>query len=157
MSKKIFSDFISEITLTSSNNVFLKTQNDKMQGTKFNFLLLFLSDFLNLYFRSVYCSKTPLPTLTELQKRLNDWLTKRGKTVSLFHNLKLLNNLDSIEENKENIEVNQDLDKGSYEDLHIPSNGDKDNNGTQNNTSVNIVMVAKSALVDLQNLIIEVN
>lgn len=107
-------------------------------------------------FRSIYRQITPLPSLHDLQKRLNSWLLKRGKNVASFYNLKYFEPFDAVdEEDKENIESN--FDRGSYEDLLIPQNmGDCNRNGKPEELSqVNIESVAKAALLDLLKLVKE--
>ncbi|KAG5877341.1 hypothetical protein JTB14_030712 [Gonioctena quinquepunctata] len=103
----------------------------------------------NISRRSIYHPSSDLPSLEDLQKRLNDWLIKRGKSISLFTHLKRYQSPD--EENKENIEVDPYMDRGSYEDLRIPKtedNASKEKTGDLDNENL-----AKAALVDLNNLI----
>ncbi|XP_018564806.1 uncharacterized protein LOC108906124 [Anoplophora glabripennis] len=113
--------------------------------------------------RSLYRPATPLPSLYDLQKRLNDWLVKRGKSLGSFHHLKCFGEQDKEleivdEENKENIEVNQDLSKGSYEELRIEhSNYECPSESTTAKPLVlndgNAEGIAKAALEDLVKLI----
>ncbi|KAJ8928107.1 hypothetical protein NQ314_019333 [Rhamnusium bicolor] len=115
--------------------------------------------------RSLYHASTPLPSLNDLQKRLNDWLAKRGKSLSTFHHLKCFGVQGSEQEpiddeNKENIEVDEDLDKGSYEDLKISVENDSAKSKTSSSKSPlsneeNSESVAKAALEDLLKLIQE--
>ncbi|KAG5899845.1 hypothetical protein JTB14_012316 [Gonioctena quinquepunctata] len=90
-----------------------------------------------------------LPSLEDLQKRLNDRLIKRGKSISLFTHLKRYQSPD--EENKENIQVDPDMDRGSYEDLRIPKT--EDNANKEKTGDLVIENLSKAALVDLNNLI----
>lgn len=109
-------------------------------------------------FRSFYQSRGSLPTLEELQKRLNTWLRKRGKNYCLFRSLKLFEKCAIDEDNKENIEGDGHLDKGSYESLNIPQliiNGDN-NSAHEKNEKINVDNIAKAALIDLQRLAQEV-
>nr|XP_023023447.1 uncharacterized protein LOC111511647 [Leptinotarsa decemlineata] len=111
----------------------------------------------NLSRRSIYHPSNDLPSLEELQKRLNDWLVKRGKSISMFSHLKHFQSPAVItEENKENIEDNYVPNKGSYEDLMIVPSEDLDD-GAKNNKpdNQNLEHVAKAALVDLNHLIRE--
>lgn len=108
-----------------------------------------------------------MPSLNDLQKRLNDWLIKRGKSVSSFHHLKCFGMQDKKsqiidEENKENIELDQNFEKGSYEDLKI----DSSNNECNSQTAIikplmlseeNTESIAKAALEDLLKLIHDVS
>ncbi|KAJ8985539.1 hypothetical protein NQ317_019922 [Molorchus minor] len=112
--------------------------------------------------RSIYHLTTPLPSLMDLEKRLNDWLVKRGKSLSSFHHLKcfgieqdgtITKPID--EENKENIEVEHDLDRSSYEDLRITiSQSNRPEKPVVLNEE-NAECVARGALEDLLKLIQE--
>ncbi|KAJ8919855.1 hypothetical protein NQ315_006384 [Exocentrus adspersus] len=108
--------------------------------------------------RSLYRSSASLPSLDDLQKRLNDWLTKRGKSISSFHHLKCFSeekreHVVIDEENKENVDVDQDLDKGSYEDLKVEKSVYREEPVVLNGD--NTEAVAKAALEDLLKLIEE--
>lgn len=108
-----------------------------------------------------------MPSLIDLQKRLNNWLIKRGKSLSSFHHLKCFGIEDKEsevieEENKENIEVSENFDKGSYEDLKIVSVNYSCNPETETNKPLalneeNTESVAKAALEDLHKLIQDVS
>ncbi|KAJ8945967.1 hypothetical protein NQ318_016795 [Aromia moschata] len=81
------------------------------------------------------------------------------KTPSAYERRKDGKNSEDIdEENKENIEVDQDLDKGSYEDLKIVTNGDVKTINGENHVAVNgenAERIARAALEDLLKLIQE--
>lgn len=101
----------------------------------------------------MYRPSTTLPSLADLQKRLNEWLLRRGKNISSFHNLKSFEPLESVDDdNKENIEI---VDHGSYEELLIPTN-DVEPNRNPALKEENIEIVAKAALLDLLKLVQEV-
>lgn len=97
-------------------------------------------------------TSTPkLPTHAELQRRLNDWLVKRGKCPSSYTNLKAFSSWgiqETDEENKENVEGEGIPENGSYEDLRIPQ---KEKEDIKEN-----INVARDALSDLLTLITEV-
>nr|CAH7742812.1 unnamed protein product [Callosobruchus chinensis] len=105
--------------------------------------------------RSQYSQSKILPTLEELQHRLNGWLLKRGKNPTTFAHLQQLGGQKIGEEDKENVEVNPESVKvGSYEDLHIlPMEPEPQ----QQITETDIEKVARDALQDLLQLIQEVS
>ncbi|VEN35056.1 unnamed protein product [Callosobruchus maculatus] len=103
--------------------------------------------------RSQYSQSKILPTLEELQRRLNGWLLKRGKNPTTFAYLQQLGGHKIGEEDKENVEVNREPVKaGSYEDLHIlPLEPEPQ----QQISEKDIEKVARDALQDLLQLIQE--
>nr|CAI5853431.1 unnamed protein product [Callosobruchus analis] len=103
--------------------------------------------------RSQYSQSKILPTLEELQRRLNGWLLKRGKNPTTFAYLQQLGGHKLGEENKENVEViPEPVKTGSYEDLHILPVGPEPK---QKISEKDIEKVARDALQDLLQLIKE--
>lgn len=110
-------------------------------------------------------ASTPGPSAYDLQKRLNDWLRKHGKPIKCYENLKQFrikhDTISRDEENKENIEVDEDVKKDdSYEELRIVKNVEESQKGEARDIKVEIVRdlqnIAKEALKDLKKLILEV-
>lgn len=111
-------------------------------------------------------TSTPAPDPSDLQRRLNNWLKNRGKSLSSFHHLKCFgidhDRITNNVENKENIEQMQDLKKGSYEDLRIINEDsekvqiNEDAEKERENIEKNLNGIAKDALRDLHKLILEV-
>lgn len=111
-------------------------------------------------------TSTPAPDPSDLQRRLNNWLKNRGKSLSNYHHLKCFgidhDRITNNVENKENIEQMPDLKKGSYEDLKIIDDGAEKiqvNEDTENESEKiekNLDVIAKDALRDLHKLILEV-
>ncbi|XP_017774936.1 PREDICTED: uncharacterized protein LOC108561488 [Nicrophorus vespilloides] len=85
---------------------------------------------------------TPGPGLNDLQRRLNDWLKKRGKPMSTFHHLKYFS--------RDKVITNDSEDKENEAENVEPQITDAiDMNPSQ------LVSIAKDALGDLNQLIID--
>lgn len=108
-------------------------------------------------------ASTPGPSAYDLQKRLNDWLKRRGKPIKSFDSLKQFgikhDTVSKNEENKENIEVEPEKD-ASYEDLKIiiKEEAEEIKNQVEDEVKVeeDLQAIAKDALKDLKTLILEV-
>lgn len=106
-------------------------------------------------------ASTPAPDPADLKRKLDKWLKSRGKSLQSFHHLKCFgikhDQATHNEENKENIEVKQDLSKGSYEDLKIVVDADAVTHSVNDDEKVDLEVIARGALTDLRKLILEVS
>lgn len=106
-------------------------------------------------------ASTPGPSAYDLQKRLNDWLRKRGKPLKTYSNLKEFgikhDTVSRNEENKENIEVEVQNKDDSYEDLGIIREEEvEEPQKNEQEVQKDLRAIAKNALKDLKKLILEV-
>lgn len=106
-------------------------------------------------------ASTPGPDPSDLKRRLDKWLKTRGKSLGCYNHLKCFGlKYDTVTqntENKENVEVQTDLSKGSYEDLSIiMENNDVLKPSVHTEEKLDLEVIAKEALKDLHKLILEV-
>lgn len=97
----------------------------------------------------------------DLQKRLNEWLDRRGKSIGSFHHLKcfglLRNDVELLQEHKENDRNKNNTKNESLKNKPLKISNNGSDMGTNAEINLNFAYIAKDALDDLHKLIQDVN
>ncbi|GJQ79497.1 hypothetical protein Trydic_g16350 [Trypoxylus dichotomus] len=102
--------------------------------------------------KSIYKLHSSTPAPSDLQKRLNEWLVKHGKSLSSFHHLKCFGLHNTTNEHKETYEKDEE-NKENLQNVEDENRKSIKLEETHHTANIDYETVAKDALDDLHKLI----